>query len=339
MKNKYKLSKEQKGFPGSGSLLIISLILIGISLVSAQTNSFYENRLAELRNSYNQESGVLDSIKHVLNEKVNGIDYLKKNNGDENSIRKLMAGTVTISNKIDEHQKKIKGIEKELEEIKKLLSKRYSAEIDSLTSFEDSNQFEVNKGEIKSRIIALTEKKILTAPKINSLSFNPDKILNIDLSTTTSPDERKIYSEYLTSALNEVNIQLSQVKNISDEVNQIVKLQKKTRKFIEESEFDYDMKAANISTPADASPSYNDITAYTRTKSLSYQTIQVQSFFVLLKQLDLKQINDFSAGSKFSAEAPKKQLSIREYRELLKEVEKRLSDYRLVLTHKLNIPK
>jgi len=272
--------------------------------------------------------------------KVNEIDYAKKNNGNEDNIKKMMAGTTTISNKIDEHQKVVTKIDKELEGIKKLLSRRYSVEIDSLTNLESSNQFEGNKSDLRSRILALTEKKILVAPKINSLSFNPEKILNINLSAVTSPDEKKIYSEYLNSALNEVNSQLTQVKNISDEINQIVMLQKKTKKFIEESEFDFDMKTANTLSRSDAIVSTNNPDLSTSTKALSsYQNIQIQSFFILLKQLDLKQINDFNTHNRFSSETPNKKLSIKEYRELLKEVEKRLSDYRLVLTNKLNLSK
>jgi len=339
MKNNPSLSKKRKRFPVLGCFLIISLILIELSSLPAQTNSNFENRLAVLRNSFNKESEVIDSLKHVLNQKVNEIDYMKGKNGDENIIRKMMAGTVTISNKIDDHQKKITVIEKELEEIKKLLSKRYSEEIDSLSNLENSNQFEGNKSDLKSRIITLTEKKILAAPKINSLSFNPEKILSINLSTATSPDEKKIYTEYLNSALSEVNNQLIQVKNISNEINQILTLQRKTKKFLEESEFDFDLKTANISSRSNQMVSEDNPTVATTTKALSYQTVQVQSFFVLLKQLDLKQLNDFNTQSRFSFDIPNKKISIKEYRELLNEVEKRLSDYSMVLTHKLNLSK
>jgi len=339
MKNNPSLSKKRKRFPVLGCFLIISLILIELSSLPAQTNSNFENRLAVLRNSFNKESEVIDSLKHVLNQKVNEIDYMKGKNGDENIIRKMMAGTVTISNKIDDHQKKITVIEKELEEIKKLLSKRYSEEIDSLANLENSNQFEGNKSDLKSRIITLTEKKILAAPKINSLSFNPEKILSINLSTATSPDEKKIYTEYLNSALSEVNNQLIQVKNISNEINQILTLQRKTKKFLEESEFDFDLKTANISSRSNQMVSEDNPTVATTTKALSYQTVQVQSFFVLLKQLDLKQLNDFNTQSRFSFDIPNKKISIKEYRELLNEVEKRLSDYSMVLTHKLNLSK
>jgi len=339
MKNNPSLSKKRKRFPVLGCFLIISLILIELSSLPAQTNSNFENRLAVLRNSFNKESEVIDSLKHVLNQKVNEIDYMKGKNGDENIIRKMMAGTVTISNKIDDHQKKITVIEKELEEIKKLLSKRYSEEIDSLANLENSNQFEGNKSDLKSRIITLTEKKILAAPKINSLSFNPEKILSINLSTAISPDEKKIYTEYLNSALSEVNNQLIQVKNISNEINQILTLQRKTKKFLEESEFDFDLKTANISSRSNQMVSEDNPTVATTTKALSYQTVQVQSFFVLLKQLDLKQLNDFNTQSRFSFDIPNKKISIKEYRELLNEVEKRLSDYSMVLTHKLNLSK
>jgi hypothetical protein len=336
MKNKCMPSKDEKRLPGFRLLLIISMIWL--SSLSAQSISSYENKFVELRNVYGKESGILDSLKNVLNEKIKEIDYAKKRNEDENNIRKLMGGTVTISNRIDDHQKKLNLAEKEFEQIKKILNKKYAVEIDSLSLLVNSDLNDVNKNDLKSRILTLTEKKILTAPKINSLSFNPEKILAINISAIITPEAKGIYSEYLTGALNEVNNQLSQVRKLSDEVKQIVTLQQKSKKFIEESEFDYNMNAANITSRIDNSAATNTPTYVGRDK-VSIQSFQVQSFFVLLKQLDLKQTNELYTRSRFSSENPNKRISLKDYRELLKEVEKRLADYRLILTHKINSAK
>ena len=314
---------------------LLGLMLLCINFSVAQSTSSFEKRFDSLKNSFRKETITLDSLKQILETKANEIDYAKKKNADENSIRKLMAGTVTVSSKIDEHQKQINFVEKELEEVKRILTKKYTVEIDSLYTLEKSNQYEGSESQFKTRILELTEKRVLAAPKINSLSFNPEKILEINISNAKQPAEKKIYAEYLTGALNEVNSQLTQVKKISDEIKQIAALQQKTKKFIEESEFDFNMKAANIESRNESVTTANNPTLIASDK-YGYQVVQVQSFLILLKQLDIKQTTDLNTSNRFLLENSKKQFSIKEYRELLKEVEKRLNDYRLILTHKIN---
>ena len=338
MKNKLVLLKRLNRLMRFAVLSILFLVLIDFDSINAQSTSTLESRFITLKNSFAIESRSLDSLKQILNERAKEIDIAKKKkDADESGIKKVMAGTVTISNKIDEHQEKTDKLKKELEDVKRLLSNKYTAEIDSLSILEKLNKYEGNKSKLKSQILALTEKKILVAPKINLLSFNPEKMLEVNLDDAKSDEEKKIYSEYLSGALTEVNNQLEQVKKLNDEVKQIITLQQKAKKFLEEAEFDSDMGAANLATRS--RQNIRSTEAAVATDKFTTQILQAESFLFLLKQLDLKQTRELKTRIQFPMDSLKKELTMKEYQKLLKEVERRLIDYRLILIHKINAVK
>ncbi len=100
---------------------------------------------------------------------------------------------------------------------------------------------------LDNEILFYTEKRLLVSPQIEMLSFNPKKILEIDLGKAKNNVERASLNEYLFSALTEVSAVLSDVTKQSKEANDALTLQKKTSKFLAETEFDRDFRLGNIS--------------------------------------------------------------------------------------------
>lgn len=313
-------------------------LIVPFITIYGQSISTLENKLQELNKNYSRELALLDSLKLVLDNRAKQIDAEKKKpDYDESSVKKLMSASITLSNKIDEQQKMVNATENGIEKARYELDKKYTAVIDSLSELEKSGKYEGDKNELKALILRLTEKKILTAPKVYSLSFNPKKILSLDPESTKTPEEKKIYYEYLSEALEEVNSRLKQMKSMNEEVDGIISLQKKTKKFLEEVEFSSTINRTSLTSRGQensktTSLTTGDIDFANETRNI---VPQIQTYIYILKQLDFKTSSNLKTTDRFSFDAAKKNISLQEYSELLAEVEKRLTEYQTVLVNKI----
>jgi len=304
----------------------------------AQNLTKIENKYLNAQNDLKQESFVLDSLKNILELRVNKIDYEKnKTNPDKDLIVKLMSGSASISNEIENQQNKIDLTQKKIEEFRKVLNQLYSEKIDSLQELERSGDFKGNRNSLKASILSFTEKKLSVAPKISILSFHPGKILEIDLNKIKDPAERKMYGDYLQSALTEVDTRLKGINESINEADKIITLQKKTNKFIEESDFEYGVTPQNNISPSTPDAVVNTSPAYFSNTKAAYAQ-NINEYSLLLNQLNFKPITskinlDVSIKGKSSVH------NLSDYNELQKEVKKRLLEYKLILTHKLNADK
>ncbi|MEW6702240.1 MAG: hypothetical protein AB1298_05930, partial [Bacteroidota bacterium] len=143
----------------------------------------------------------------------------------------------------------------------------------------------------------------------------------------------------------EVNTRLKLVKRQNEEISGIIALQKKTRKFLEEVEFSSNidktaisLRSAEPTTTSSplSSGNYGDKTSVNQGGGI---LSQMQTYIYLLKQLDFKTQSNLKTTDRFSFDAVKKNISLQEYYELLAEVEKRLTDYQIVLTNKIGSSK
>ena len=322
-------------------VLIFFCINFFITISNAQSVTSIESKYESINKQYLLESAVLDSLKNVMNARAKAIDTEKqKPDVDENLVKKLMASSVILSDKIDQQQLKVNSMESELEKLKYSLSEKYTSMIDSLTDLENSNKFAGNREDLKAQIITLTEKKILYAPRIYSLSFSPEKILSLNPAKAKTADEKEIYNEYLNSALSEVESRLSQVQDVYSEVKQTLALQKKTNKFLEEVEFGSDMNVHALSlnrSSANQTNSYSGDNNKTRTSiensSANYLS-QVQIYISMLEQLDINLPKNLKIQIGYPSDSDKK-LSLQKYSELLEKVEDGLKDYISVLKNKI----
>ncbi|MGE5683502.1 MAG: hypothetical protein ACM34K_21790 [Bacillota bacterium] len=314
--------------------LLIVLLVIPVSLISGQITFELEKRLVQLQDNLEKQSRELELLKQTMNIKAEQIDAEKKRNSpDRNKIADLMSHSVSISNKIDFQQKKLSVTEIEIESVKKLLNRRYASAIDSLNQLKTARKG--NQEEIQSQILLLTEKKLITAPKISMLTLNPDKLLKMDVKQAKSEREESLYREYIQSALNEIDTQLKKVNESYREAEEIVYLQKKAGKFLEEAEFQSEIRPGRRS----ASRSYSGENSYASPLDLSKdgaRSANLPFYTGILTQLQAVTSPYIKSQWLSSAEGKDKHLSMDEYYELLKEVKKNLQEYRTLLLHKLD---
>ncbi len=319
-------------------LIVLFLCFIGVDSLNAQSLIDLEKRYEQLSNQSEKESNIRDSLKNIFSTKIEQIDAEKnKKNPDNDKIVDLMAGSVSVSNKIEEQNKKINRFEKDLENVKQQLHELYSSQIDSLESLKKTGKEDEDK--LNEEILLITGKNLLVAPRIPSLSFNPEKILKIDLNKTKDPKEKALYREYLNNALNEVNTLLESVSQQSTEVDQVVTLQTKMKKFLEEAELESNVilqNQRNNASEKNVVPNFNEGTGVSQSRDLASN---VQTYQFILRQLDIEQLSKTNLKWEISSDEIYRNLDVKEYQKLLKEVKKRLQEFKLVLANKIGSAK
>ena len=155
--------------------LEISILIISSLNLQAQAIQNAESRYSRLQYDLKFEQSKLDSLKNIFNGRVKKIDEEKsKKNSNKDVITNLMSGSISITHEIDLEQKKVDGIEKNLENVKRELSKIYSEKIDSLQEAETKTNISVEESnKLKAEVFSFIEKKMMVAPKTSLLSFNP----------------------------------------------------------------------------------------------------------------------------------------------------------------------
>jgi hypothetical protein len=321
----------------SNNLIVFLFLLISLIItpVIGQSLGELEKKYERLNNQYLRENGVLDSLKNIFSLRTNVIDDEKKKaNPDKDKIVDLMAGSITLSNRIEEQNRKVNLLVRDIDNVKQQLHKRYTSIIDSLELKKKSDS--ENGDKLDAELLNYTEKKLLVAPPIPLLSFNPEKILRIDIDKTKDSKEKALYEEYLNNALNEVDELWKNTNELSSEIDQIVMLQKKTEKFLEEAELESGVihqQLNNVPLNDETSGNFAGGPGV-RENVPGYQ---VESYRLILNQLDFDKSVNADLDWKITTENTK--LDLREYQKLLKEVKKRLQELKLVLANKTGFHK
>jgi len=313
-------------------ILLSFVCLISFSFnASPQSLDALEKRYDNLRSVVKKDNMILDSLKNILETRAKQIENEKqKLNPDNDKIIKLMAGSVSLSNLIDDYQEKLDANSKNLKQLSKMLEARYSAKIDSLQLLKKSTK--ENSEKLDSEILLYTEKRLLISPQVDLLSFNPQKILEIDLTKTKNSDEKASLKEYLSSALAEINAELSEVTKQAKEIDAALILQEKTSKFLAETEFDRDFRPGKSSRSSTARTYESSILSVQDKLVIADQ---INSYALLLDQLNIFDKSENINLQKFNFKSGKANLSLKDYSSLLKELKQRLSDYKLILTNKI----
>lgn len=312
-------------------LLTFVCIISFYSNDSAQSLDELEYRYDNLRSVVEKDNLILDSLKNILENRAKLIENEKqKQNPDNDKIIKLMSGSVSLSNTIDDYQEKLEIDTKNIKRLSEKLETKYSAKIDSLKLLKKS--VKNNSEKLDDEILFYTEKRLLVSPQVDMLSFNPKKILEIDLGKTKNSDEKVLLKEYLSSALAEVNSVLTDVTKQSKETDDALTLQKKTSKFLAETEFDRDFRLSKTSRSSTGRLDENTILGDQTKFSIADQ---INAYALLLDQLNIFDKTESINSQKFNYKLGSTNLSLNDYSQLLKEVKQKLSDYRLVLTNKI----
>jgi hypothetical protein len=300
-----------------------------------------ENKYSDLQNFYEQEKLALDSLQEKFNKRINEINSEKdKTNPDNEKITSLMSNSVNLSNSIDNQQKKIDKIGKLVTAVKIKLNERYTGIIDSLKHIGAKGN--ENKENIDNLILFYATKRLEVTPEIYRLSFNPYKILELDLHKSNDSAYKKIYSEYFTSAVNEVNSILTNISEESNEINQVIELQRKANRFVEETELESGITSSKLSQSEGKSLATTKTTPETGT-SLDNGFIgmresnlnnNIKVYEQLLNQLNTIKTLSVRQTPEESIQALEKEIDLNSYGKLLNEVKKRLIEYKRLLMQK-----
>jgi hypothetical protein len=315
----------------SGSIIIV-IFMINLSLTGniPQLEKQLEMEIFGL----SQVQKKLDSLRANLESYSRQIEMEKSQGAiNEKKISGWFEKINQISQDINVQEKNSQNLQQKIFRSRTELDKYYAIAVDSLQEISKQTSDQQKLAEINEQIMNITEKRIAVLPAFKALSFDPQKISGISLQQTRDSVELAIYLDYLTNARQEVQTTLRSIETTRQELDELLWLQRRSNHFLEE--LDENRTLAFFSQTVDGgSTPQNTYTAndLSEGSQISIQT-QAQSLFNLLSQLP-------GETSKFSWAAPLDSgmvfLTLKDYRNALKDAEKYLKNYQKVLDHKIN---
>lgn len=313
-------------------ILIMIFILPALKDIFPQNLSELENRFSYFSRQIEREETSLDSLKLILQQRAGKIDEQKKRNpADKDKIIGLMSSSASLSNNIEKRTDKIEKLRGSLEMVKKSLYRRYTAILDSLNRLQQQTDDKSEIAELNKKILTFTEKRLLASPGIDFLSFNPNRILQINPNEMKDESGKKIYTEYIKNAAAEVDDRLRRVNESYNEVQKITYLRKKAGRFMDEADFDRDAGFLRRRNTSSANRSYRSPSEVLLGGSASGYDNQAQSYVNILNQFT----SGMPSAYQTSAGIKQRNLSLEEYQKLLKELKKKLTEYKAILNNKL----
>ena len=324
--------------------IVFTTILLCFSLQAvtiAQTVPELEKNMSLLQREWIEVKGELDSLTVIYDDQTGIVDKEKKRTKpDKDKIAKLMSQALTVSDQLDSKREQLSNLDANINVIKKQLDKRYSHQIDSLQTLINSKKFTGNKENLESQILKLSEKRLLVSPTVKRLSFDPQRILQIQPNQYKDSLETAIYSDYLNNALKEIDTHLNEVKNTRKEFEEIITLQEKTSSFLEDVAEDQSEgiflaaeNQAQLSSQTSQFDPTNGGEFSSRDKGILYG--QFQSYLAILQQLNRNNQIQQQYSWHSPVDSSSVTLTMKEYLQLLNDVEKELSSYKKIVQNKL----
>lgn len=326
-------------------LMILFMLLLCLSAAGLQAQGITtaERAYDELQAELAREQSRLDSLNALLAAQAAKIDATKKSaSPDQNTIREMMAAGLEISRQVESAQRRQERLNARAEDQRQLLAEQYAATIDSLRQLENSGDYQGDRQKLQQQISAYTEKFILFSPAFQALSFDPRKIGDIHFEEIQDSLEREIALSYLQNALSDVDSHLVHIRRNSDAIYATIRLEEKTREFLEEVDdpsFGLLSGASeNISATAnfesqDGRTSTGDETALdVASAPVSGFTKQLESISLFIRQLDIDDPDNLLTHWQNRNNGS---LTLEMYLDLLKDAEKRLESYAKTISRKL----
>lgn len=309
-------------------LFIISIALYSKSVLGQHSLELeYSTQIIEL-NSINSH---LDSLNTILQNKAKLIETEKnKSSKDGTKVTSLLSGTASLTNKIDSLRNEAKNLNNKIYLTKKKLHNLYTIKIDSLNNIGDANK-SINVEKIK-----LIEKRLLVSPEINILSFSPQSVLKLEPSKDSI--KQKIYAEYLSEAFLEIDQKMGEIKGLKKEITNIIQLNKETKEFLEDIDFDNNFAVYSNPNTAESSIEYsNDFSSDAKlaNEKTALNTVNTQSkyFSDILFQFGLSET--YNPASYLNPEGNSTITNLEQFNTLIEAVEKQLKDYKIIISNKL----
>lgn len=323
---------------------LVILFIITCGSLQGQDLQSLEKKYSSLTDRLHNEDSLLSVLKNSLGERARQIDFeKKKSSADNNKITSLMSNSMNLSLQVEQQQKKVQNIFAELESVKRSLDAAYGENIEILQGRKKAsgNSREINL--LDGEILLLMGKKLAVMPYMPKFSSDPEKIKSLDFSSLTGK-EKEIYNDYLKTALAETEAQLNQVNTVYKETEQVIKLRKKTSRFLQEAELERGLHPAakfnnNSVTPSstgqrDAGTFPGSVAAAARN---TVDMIQAQAF--LYSQLNPERSREIQQSLKTILDSSGKKFSFNSYFNMLRDLKKSLEDYRSMLLSRTGSPK
>lgn len=313
------------------------LLLVLFRAMAAQNAAALEEEFFALQRQIETAQASLDSLNALLEQQAAQIDAEKRRDSpDREKLRKQMAAGLALSKRIEEQQKRLQTLQKNRAQTQYRLAQRYAARLDSLQALQGGAA--TANPELERQIVRCTEKYLLYSPVFRALSFDPQKIREINPAESSDSLERALSLNYLRNALADVENHLQEIEENRKEVENTLRLERKTRQFLEEVDADNLGLLARAGNPAGAErsavtgPNSFDPQASGELALAAARAESITLFFGQLGILDLEGIslNRFSAAP--SGQTP---LSLEEYLALLQAAEKQLKQIRSTAQQKM----
>jgi len=213
--------------------LLLFLYYIGFSQNIAQLELLLEKYNhdmihAELR---------LDSLKQALEYLANQLENeASVAENSQNQQAEWYQKLKQLSESIELQKIELDELQNKLYAIKSDLAKSYSNKIDSLNQAISRTSDKKSREEIQQQIFVLSEKRLLMLPKFKSFSFDPHKIIEIDLQDSNDSLEEAIYKDYVNNARSEVIQTLHNLQNMRKEIEELLYLRERSNRFLEDME-------------------------------------------------------------------------------------------------------
>jgi hypothetical protein len=315
----------------------IFLVFLMCSVLPAQELIQNENRLVQLEEAKRIKAKNLDSLNIKLENYLEKIDSRKAQRvQSKDEIASLMARAFSISKKIESKELQLKKIHNNLQAIKNYLNNQYTVLIDSLQQDLTPNKSIKDKRVLEEEFLRLIEKRMQVSPILQTLSFDPKKIQDIKISATEDSLEKAIYIDYLQSALNDIDSHLISIGKKQNELEGMIRLEKKADIFISDIEdsriFGFYEKSGEKNDNRDGGGQYNGLDYGERIDNNS----QIDNFVILLNQLYKAGVEIEMPHRDESLYSGNEAQTLEQYLELVKKTRKYLEQYRKTVENKLN---
>ena len=214
-----------------GIIFLLFLFQTGFSQSSFELELLLEKQIHAIVKAESQ----LDSLEQSLDYLGDQLETEKRDteNAQKNSAE-WYQNFKQLSETIKEQKHLIDQLYVELNIIKNKLDKTYQVSIDSLNKILIETSDKKLREEIQRQIYTLSEKRLLLLPAFKSFSFDPRMVAEIDLKTSNDSLEEAIYRDYLNNARTEISQILQNVKNIRQELEEIIYLRERSNRFLED---------------------------------------------------------------------------------------------------------
>lgn len=284
-----------------------------------------------------------DSLQQLLEVQSQRID-LAKNEQPANAqkIAALMSSGLRISENLSRSQTRERQLQENLRQLGSRLSLRYAANIDSLdkrlqTGKNLSPEF---RAQLRTQLTQNVQRYLMVTPLVGESALNPQAVYRINLSGASDSLSRSLAADYLNQMNERVNQQINNIAMHRREMDRILRLEQKTREFIDEVEDEifFSSPDAGIFAQSDRittenQPAISSMASSDGSGGWLSSMGQLQSFVSTLNQVNIT----VSGAPLAPILLPEKQqeLTLEEYQALLLKIEKRLALFQDIIRRKL----